>query len=248
MPHKDLSMIALVFFLTRCFFNLYTFVNVFSFIIGIVILKKINIKFKKIIKWLYIICMIFVFATILINAINFININYFRFENYLSIGISLIVISYLIGNKDIKTISSMSEILLFIFIIIVVLIYISILSLIKLNNYNDFLSINNICISISPYMLLVVLVYIRKNNIITGYILGVSSIFIDTILLIGSLGTKLPLSYTYPSISILKTITFFHFINHLDKLFSFIYLFEYTITLALIFNVLYQEIKKEGNI
>ena len=31
MPRKDLSMIALSFFLTRCFFNMYTFTNVYSF-------------------------------------------------------------------------------------------------------------------------------------------------------------------------------------------------------------------------
>ena len=31
MPRKDLSMIALSFFLTRCFFNMYTFTNIYSY-------------------------------------------------------------------------------------------------------------------------------------------------------------------------------------------------------------------------
>ena len=96
-------------------------------------------------------------------------------------------------------------------------------------------------------LLLIVLFYIRKNNITFGYILGVVSSFVDLILLVGALGIKLPLTYSYLGISILKTITFFNFINHLDKLFSFIYLFEYTITLALIFNIIKSSIKKESD-
>ena len=33
MPRKDLSMIALSFFLTRCFFNMYTFTNIYSYLL-----------------------------------------------------------------------------------------------------------------------------------------------------------------------------------------------------------------------
>ena len=256
MPKKDLSMITLVFFLTRCFLNLYTFTNLFSFLLVtitifflILILKRIKLDIlkTKLLTWLYAICCMFIFVVILINASNFININYFRYENYFSTTLSLIVISYIIGKDKIKTISSISEIFLFIFIIIAFLISISLISLIELNNYKGFVNINNISISFLPYLIIFVLFYIRKNNIMTGYLLGAFSSFFDAILLIGSLGIKLPHTYSYPAISILKTITFFNFINHLDKLFSFIYLFEYTITLALIFNIIKNIIKKESD-
>ena len=256
MLKKDLSMIALVFFLTRCFFNLYTFTNLFSFLflvfsifILIIIMKHINIDIlnTKLFKWIYFIISMIVFVVILINAVNFININYFRFENYFSTTVSLIAVSYILGKDRIKTISSISEVFLFIFIVIAFLISISLISLIDIKNYQSFINIKEISFNLLPYLLVIVLFYIRKNNIMTGYILGASSAAFDIILLIGSLGTKLPLTYSYPGISILKTITFFNFLNHLDKLFSFIYLFEYTITLALIFNILKSIIKKESN-
>ena len=256
MPKKDLSMIALVFFLTRCFFNLYTFTNLYGFIIiaiiiflGIILLKKIEIDLTKtrILKWLYVIFLLIIFVTILLNAANFININYFRYENFFTVTLSLLVISYIIGKDKIKTISSISEIFLFIFVVFAILISIGLISLIKVENYKAFVSINQFSINLLPILLLFILFYIRKNNIMTGYILGTISTFFDIVLLVGSLGIFLPHTYSYPGISILKTITFFNFVNHLDKLFSFIYLFEYTITLAFIFNILKHFIKKESN-
>lgn len=256
MPRKDLSMIALSFFLTRCFFNMYTFTNIYSYLLTassililIIIMKqiKINILETKLFKWLYLISMLLIFAIILINATNFININYFRYNNYLSVGLSLLTISYIIGKDKIKTIASISEIFLFIFIVIALLISISLISLIKVGNYESFVKFNNFGISYLPYLLVFVLFYIRKNNIVTGYIIGSCSSFFDILLVIGTLGTKLPLTYSYPGISILKTITFFNFVNHLDKLFSFIYLFEYTIALSLIINIMKNIIKKESN-
>lgn len=256
MPKKDLSMIALVFFLTRCFFNLYTFTNLFEFLliafiifIGIIIFKKIdvNVMKTKLFKWLYVISLLLIFVVILINATNFININYFRYENHFAVTLSLLVISYILGKDKIKTISSISEIFLFIFIVITILVSIGLISLIKLENYKGFCNIKDFSINLLPLLLLFVLFYIRKNNIITGYILGISSSLFDIILLIGSLGILLPHTYSYPGISILKTITFFNFVNHLDKLFSFVYLFEYTVTLALIFNIIKNITKKESN-
>ena len=89
--------------------------------------------------------------------------------------------------------------------------------------------------------------YIRHNNIIFGYIIGASSFLVDNFLLIGSLGTKLILTYKFPGISILKSLNFFNFVNHLDKLFSFIYLFEYTITLSLIIYIFKDTIKRLKN-
>lgn len=255
MNKKDLSMITLVFFLTRCFFNLYTFTNLYEFLviaiiifIGIIIFKKIEINIikTKLFKWLYLIALILIFVIILANATNFININYFRYSNYFSITLSLIVITYILGKDKIKTIASISEIFSFIFICITILVSIGLISLIKLENYNNFCNINNFSINLLPLLLLFVLFYIRKNNITIGYFLGISSSLFDIILLIGSLGILLPHTYSYPGISILKTISFFNFINHLDKLFSFVYLFEYTITLALIFNIIKSIIKKEG--
>ena len=247
MKKKDLSMIALVFFITRCFFNLYTFTNLYQFLIcfigifiSIIIMKKINIDLYKhvILKYLYIIVVFFVFVFILYNASNFININYFRYHNYFTTTLSLLAISYIIGKDKIKTISSISEVFLFIFIVVAILISISIISIIKVNNYTEFVSLQNISINLLPFILLLPLFYIRHNNITAGYLFGGASALFDLFLLVGSLGVKLPASYTYPGISILKTITFFNFINHLDKLFSFIYLFEYTITLSFIINII----------
>lgn len=254
MAKKDLSMIALVFFLTRCFFNLYTFTNIYEFLlyfisilVFIFIIKKIKIDISShsILKWIYIILLIPIFILILYNASNFININYFRYHNYFTTILSIIAISYIIGRDRIKTISSMSEVFLFIFILFAILISISLISIIDINNYIDFIKLSKFSLHLAPFLIIFPLFYIRKNNITLGYIFGSFSALFDLILLVGSLGNKLPLTYTYPGISIMKTITFFNFINHLDKLFSFIYLFEYTITLALIINIVKTLIKKK---
>ena len=54
MPRKDLSMIALSFFLTRCFFNMYTFTNIYSYLLTassililIIIMKQIKGKYLR---------------------------------------------------------------------------------------------------------------------------------------------------------------------------------------------------------
>ncbi len=255
MNKRDLSMIALVFFLSRCFFNLYTFTNLYQFLfcalflfLILLIMKKVNIDLSKhpIFKWIYLILLLPVFILILYNASNFININYFRYHNYFTTTLSILTIAYIIGKDKIKTISSISEVFLFLFIVFAILISISLLSLIKIDNYKGFLTLSKASIHLLPFLLLLPLFYIRKNNITLGYLFGSFSSLFDLFLLIGSLGIKLPHTYTYPGISILKTITFFHFVNHLDKLFSFIYLFEYTITLAFILNIMLNLVKKNS--
>lgn len=71
MIKKDLSVIALVFFLTRCFFNLSTFNNLYSFLItatsifiailGLKLIKK-DILSNKIIGVIYMIIIIYIFV------------------------------------------------------------------------------------------------------------------------------------------------------------------------------------------
>lgn len=256
MIKKDLSVIALVFFLTRCFFNLSTFNNLYSFLItatsifiailGLKLIKK-DILSNKIIGVIYMIIIIYIFAIILINATMFINTNYFRYNNYIIIGLSLIGISYIIGKDEIKTISSISEIFLFVFIIISLVAYIGLISLIKINNYSGFIAFNNISINLLPGFIIFILLYLKDDNICTGYIIGVISSLLDSFLLIGCLGNKLIMSYKFPGIAVLKSLNLFHFINHLDKLLSFIYLFEYTIALSLIINIIINIKKKIGS-
>ena len=249
MIKKDLSVIALTFFITRCFFNFSSFTNIYTFLItsGIVFiilisLKKLNLNLfsNKITKVIYFLIIFSIFLMIIINATLFINTNYFRYNNSL-------VISYIIGKDHIKSIASISEIFLFVFIIISVLAYIGLLSLIKINNYQSFISFSKISIHIVPILIIFILAYLKDHNIYTGYLLGIVSCLIDLILLVGCLGTKLIKTYKFPGISVLKSLNLFHFINHLDKLFSFIYLFEYTITLAFSLYIL-KEILKNSNI
>ena len=256
MIKKDLSVIALTFFITRCFFNFSSFTNIYTFLItsGIVFiilisLKKLNLNLfsNKITKVIYFLIIFSIFLMIIINATLFINTNYFRYNNSLVVVLSLLVISYIIGKDHIKSIASISEIFLFVFIIISVLAYIGLLSLIKINNYQSFISFSKISIHIVPILIIFILAYLKDHNIYTGYLLGIVSCLIDLILLVGCLGTKLIKTYKFPGISVLKSLNLFHFINHLDKLFSFIYLFEYTITLAFSLYIL-KEILKNSNI
>lgn len=253
MIKKDISMIALVFFITRCFFNLYTINNIYYFIslfiviiISICLLRKIKVDlFKfKLFKLFYLFSILMIFIIIISNTVLFINNNFFKYNNFFVITISLIIISYLLGRDKLKTISSISEIFMILFVFVSIIIYIGLFSLIKINNYDNFIRLNNFNINILPLLIVFVFFYIKDNNIITGYIIGTLSVLLDSIFLIGCLGTKIILNYKFPGISILKSLNFFSFINHLDKFFSFIYLFEYTITLALIIHIILNIIKK----
>lgn len=244
MIKRDISMIALIFFLTRTFFSLYSFTNLYSFLIMflsilvvIFIIKKIKIDFlkSKIGKIIYLIILLAIFIIILNNTVIFINLNYFKYNNYFVVLLSLLLLTYIIGKNDIKTIGSISEIFMIIFIITSIIIYIGLISLIDIDNYINYIKISKLSINLLPSLIIFILYYIRHNNIIFGYMIGSIFSLIDNSLLIGVLGTKVILSYKFPGISILKTLNFFNFVNHLDKLFSFIYLFEYTITLSLIF-------------
>ena len=253
MNKKDLSVICLVFFITRAFFSLYNFNNLPSLLITgistllvILIIKTINKNlFKnKILTFLYLIIIIFIFFIILTKRTDFINNNYFIHDNNIVIALSLILIAYIINNDNIKTLASISEVLILIFLLITSITYIGLLSIIKVNNYQGYLNINSINISIYPFLLIFVLLYIKNKNITGGYILGLISFSIDNILFIGSLGIKLIKTYQIPSVAILKSLNFFNFINHLDKFFSIIYLFEYTITLSFIIFIIKDIINK----
>ena len=253
MIKRDISMIALVFFLTRALFSLYTFTNIYNYIIiflsilvSIIIIKNIKTDFlkSKFAKVIYLIILFMIFIIILNNTILFINMNYFKYNNYFVVLLSLLLITYILGKNDIKTIGSISEVFMIIFIIISIIICIGLISLIDIRNYNNYINFNKISINFIPALIIFILYYIKNNNIMIGYITGVISTFIDNFLLIGCLGTKIILTYKFPGISILKTLNFFNFINHLDKLFSFIYLFEYTITLSLIFFIFKDTIKR----
>ena len=253
MIKKDLSMISLVFFITRAFFSLYNYNNLPSLLISsisiffiLLIIKNTskNILNNKILSFIYLIIIIFIFLIILVKSTQFINSNYFDYDNNIVIALSLILISYLISNDSIKTIGSISEILILIFILITSITYIGLLSIIKVSNYHNYLTINTVSINIFPYLLIFVLLYIKNKNITIGYILGSISFIIDNILFIGCLGIKLIKTYKIPSIAILKSLNFFNFINHLDKFFSIIYLFEYTITLSFIIFIIKDLVKR----
>ena len=152
-------MIALVFFLSRCFFNTYTFYNLYSFLISSFVILLLLILMKKVkkdlfqtkfIKGIYLVILTFLFITILINATKFINTNYFRYDNYFVVALSLIVISYIIGKDQIKTIGSISEIFLFVFILVTLISSIGLISLIKVNNYEPFIKFQNISFHLFP--------------------------------------------------------------------------------------------------
>jgi len=158
MIKRDISMIALIFFLTRTFFSLYTFTNIYSYLItffsifiSIIIIKKIKVDFlkSKIAKIIYLLIILFSFIIILNNTIIFINMNYFKYNNYFVTLLSLLLITYIIGKNDIKTIGSMSEVFMVIFVIISIIIYIGLISLVDIRNYNTYININKLSINSS---------------------------------------------------------------------------------------------------
>ena len=80
-----------------------------------------------------------IFIIILNNTILFINMNYFKYNNYFVVLLSLLLITYILGKNDIKTICSISEVFMIIFIIISIIICIGLISLIDIRNYNNYI-------------------------------------------------------------------------------------------------------------
>lgn len=218
------------------------------------IFNKIKKCFSKIISdfliSLLIVILTFVAGFALYNLSIFIKYNLLNDINIAPISILLMLTIMYLSNKGINTITRVSGILIFIFILFVIISFISLISYSNpINLYplltNNFFyiyesSIYSCILSLSPIFLLLIIPksQIEKNTkyhkyMLIAYIINCIYILISFILVISILGVKLSSIINYPDIVILQKVSLLHFIERIEDLLSFKFIFDGFIFLSL---------------
>ena len=251
MKKADISFFALVFFITRCLFNLvkspnlYFTLALFLFIIILLILiSRINVKVPFILSIIYIVIGVFIID----SMESFIRLNYFTNISSFIIKIPLLILIYIMIDKN-YSIKDTSEILFFIFLIVFIIVIVN--SIMYVNPYNIVKFVSNTRMNFNYSHLIPVLSififyglkddYIDTRSIIGYFILSVFTIFIEQIMVNGVLGVNVVNHYLYPTSKLVSKMPFFSFSNRLDYLLSLVFLFEGTVTLTYILD----KVKKE---
>ncbi len=252
MKKTDISLFALIFFITRSIFNLVKTPNfiwmITLFLLDIILLifiKKFNLKSNLLIKLIY----LFLALNIINNITTFINLNYFSNISNFIIKLSLLITLYLVVENGFHSLKSTSEILFFIFIIIFVIVMSSSCFYIDKENILTYITSTKVDLNYTNFIpVLIVLVFssikdkdLNYRKIIMYFLISFITILIEMVVINGVVGMKMVDYYFYPSTILLKQLPYFVFNNRLDNLFSIVFLFESTITLT----YLLYEIKKE---
>ena len=217
------------------------------------IFEKINASFPKVIAKVFIFILILLFilisSYILYNLSLFVNYNLLNDINILPISILLVLSCVYLSSKGINTITRASGIFIFI------LIFLVIISLVALINYsnpvnlyplltNKFFNIyeGSIYYSILSVTSLFLLLIIPKDKIecnkkyskymITAYIVNSVYILISFILVISILGIKLTSILNYPDIIVLQKVSLLNFIERIEDIISFKFMFDGFLTIA----------------
>ncbi len=233
MKKADISFFALVFFITRCLFNLVKSPNLYFtialfllIIILLILISRINIKMPLLLSIIYIILGIYIID----SMASFIKLNYFTNINTFIIKIPLLILISLMIYKN-HSIKSTSEILFFIFIIVFIIVIANSLMHIDFYNIVKFVSNTNMKFNYSHLLpLLIIFVfyglkddYIDTRSIIGYFILSCLTIVIEQIVVNGVLGVNIVDYYLYPTSKLVSKLPFFSFSNRFDYLHSLVY-------------------------
>lgn len=184
------------------------------------------------------------------KIIIFININYLSEYPLILIGICFLFICIYAVHKGIDSICRTSQILFIISIITFIIFFCLSIYYMNFNNIKPILNmdIGNISSSFLLYMLSLILPLIllfvipkdivkSRNNYNKSIIFGYISSFIVTFLIILMtlliLGNNLVTVFEYPIYISLKEIEYFHFIDHLENIFSSYWIFNSFIFITL---------------
>lgn len=204
------------------------------------LLKRIKLKDTNRFKILFLPLLLFLFVFLFQRLIQFINYNYLSSYPLFIIGISILfLVLFLIKSRG-HVLYKSTEICFFVSILMYV---ISLCSLIPLTDVNSIISnikINNTAWidgvlygikTVFPLFLITNIDHdleekdIFKTTIIS-YIVTNLFIVIKLSLMLGILSSRLINIYSYPFVNILKNISFYDFIDHMESLLSFEYLFD----------------------
>lgn len=216
--------------------------NLLSILLGI-LLGIILIKYTKNIKPNYItktilqILLIPFYLLTIYKIANFIQYNFLNNYSIIMLTILIFILSIIITKKSYHTFIKSTEILFYIILIIKIISFILCLPLINFNNFifqfnidYHFVYISLSVVLIHRYILYLTNYNINGKNILVSFI---NPIYIKTFLIL-ILGNNLTNIYQYPYVNYLKRIKYFDFIERIDGILSFEYLFCFIILLSFV--------------
>ena len=240
---KKIELNILTIIITEAVYLLLFFkTNLISILLGITLgiiliyLTK-NIKKNNITRILLLILTIPLFIYFLYQIINFISYNILTNYSLTIIFLSLLSITIYLGNKNYHSFIKTVEIIAYIIIFIKIISFILCIPLINFNNITIIFTINKSFIYISLFILflykyLCYLTNYKINNKII--ILSFINPIIIKIISILILSNNLSNIYKYPYVNYLKRIKYLNFIERMDGILSFEYLFCFIILLIFI--------------
>ena len=215
--------------------------------------------FFSIIRFFTICFFLYLFLNLTSKTVDFINYHYLSGYTPFIILFTFLLFLFYLGTKSKETIKK---------VILVLTIFITIVYLISLLGTISYVDIDNLKpLTITNYSTWIkssVLIasfcalpnilnlffyqkqekYIRKHFFL-GYILGVLSILIEIIIILGIFGVHLVELYPYPEIAILKKISFFDIFERMEVMLSLGWLMEASIILMILIHLVLWEITKD---
>lgn len=232
----DLLIIILMEALILLFFFKETLLNILlGEVVGFIsvfFIKKI--KINKVLEIVLLIVSIAIFPLVLNQVIQFISINLLRNYPIYLLLFTFLLTAYLLARRGFHTFIKSLEISTYFFLIIKVISLILILPNINFHNFNNQLlletqiNIDFLYLSLAILFLFLSIKYLTNNSFHNlGYTLSIINPFIIKIITILSIGHTLFYLYDYPYVNLLKKIKYFDFIERMEGILSFEYLFTY---------------------
>ena len=232
----------LIFILIEALFLLYgikiNLINIIlGTILGIILITIFNkLKKKKLIEIFLLIITIIFFIYTVINISYFITYNILNNYSNFFIILSIIFISYLFIKNNYHSFIKSVEISFYFFIIIKIISFLLIIPNFNFNNININL-LEELNINISTFYIGIIICYINlliyylTNYKVNKKIYLFSSInpIVIKISCILTMGRTLTYLYNYPYVNILKRIKYLDFIERMEGILSFQYLFSFFI-------------------
>lgn len=216
-------------------------------IIGLIIInifylftKNIKLNNKNIFKIILLPFLIYLFIIIFKRLTVFINYNYLVDYPLFIISISILIIVIFLIKSNIHVLYKSVEIFGFVSLFLFITSLISLVNSTEVNNILENIKINqNILVNSLNYAFYTILPLIIITNIdnrlsakdifkttIISYSITNILIIVKFSLIIGILSSELINIYKYPFMNILKSISFYDFIDHMELLFGFEYLID----------------------
>lgn len=224
--------IFLLFFFKESLLNI-----ILGSIIGFILIKicnKFKVKNNIIIKGLLTLILLIISTFILKNITNFLEYNILKNYSKFILGLSFIVICFLLSYRGYHSYIKALELSIYIIILLAITSILLLVYNVNINNFNiqvlKEVNINYHFLSISLFIFFCYFIinylngYKLNNKVYFGSII---SIILFKLLTIGILGETLLNLYDYPYISILKRIKYLDFIERMEGLLSLQYLFYY---------------------